>query len=640
MKEIIIPYNRNEILLGNYVEKTIGLLNKIKDNNLDFYDKYSISNLINIKTYLSNKEILEYIESKTNMKEKEIRKIIGIEINSWLNLNIGVILEKNNFTVENSLWKEVNSQTRFLKNIDKLSFSKSLNEKYTILEICLKYENVVKYFDYEIGQYLNINYEECINILLKKYEEKRTDTRLNEIYLPSNFQLTNIIGASNVSSTVLKFIEKTKCDDYSRMEKNRLISISKNLNLSPKIKFLADQKYKELNDNFFKNNKGYSFNYGVSNSSKVTFKDYDEKNNIILLGDSWVNDNDDFKTRFIYNCSTFIELISNGRINLDSIINNDSFIDLISVKSRHEYPINSYSSMLDMSVLLTMLYEKMLIPNDDSLEKLLTVFYNNYLVDEFGFDSFEYEYKNSEIDYKSRIILFLPHFDLTLKKIDYFLKNRSINMKYLYFDDDTVNYRTIKSSQVIKNVYINPKGINLPYIYLHYNTNNLFIDNESISVYQAVKNEMIIYSDLEDYNKRTVDSFINLDCLKIREDGKIIFTDYRKAMIYKSLYYHGEIIYSSYNEISRKIIDDEIEIGNLIYDNNFLSKRENDYYSYLMDAQQFSNGLNLRNRYIHKASVSYEDDDTQHEKNYYTILMLFIQITLKFNLELCLISKI
>ncbi len=56
-----------------------------------------------------------------------------------------------------------------------------------------------------------------------------------------------------------------------------------------------------------------------------------------------------------------------------------------------------------------------------------------------------------------------------------------------------------------------------------------------------------------------------------------------------------------------------------------------------MDIQLYSNSLNMRNRYSHKGAVKFNDSEMQHQQNYFTILMLFIQVTLKFNIELCLI---
>lgn len=638
MRERIIPYNRNEMLLGAYVEECIKTINKIKENNIALYDKNTTSDLINIKTYLVDKGVFEHIESETGLEKTKILKEINKTIDNWLKTEIEEILEKNDFWVEDALWREVNSHTKYLEEINKKSFHESLHLKKTSLSICIKYKNVVKRFSEEITEYLVQNIEECIDILLKKYEEQIDDLRNNDVYIPTSINPINEVGQNNISSIVLKFIDDTQTDDYSRMEKMRLLSISTNLKLSKELKFSAKKKYEELNGNYFEEHQGHAYTFGIASSWNIGFKEYDEEKRTLLFSEKWVKENDDFKIRFIFNTSTFIELMNGGRMSLDSLISQSSLMDMLFTKGKNEYPINSYTSMFQMNVLSLMIYEKMLIENGETLELLISKFYNEYLVEEFGYDSFGYIYDDSEMSYRSKAILMLPVFDFTLRKIEYFLQNKSLDIEYLDFDDDTVKYRTIKSAQSIKNVYLNPINNEFPLIYLHYQPNNLYIDEESLSVYEAVKQEKVVYSELERHNKKTIDAFIEMNCLEISENGKIVFTDYRKTEIYKSLYFDGEIIYYDYDEGSRKIIDGDIEDGLLIFDNNFLSKRESDRYSYIMDIQQYNNSSNMRNRYSHKGAVNYNDSDMQHQQNYYTILMLFIQITLKFNLELCLIA--
>lgn len=100
-------------------------------------------------------------------------------------------------------------------------------------------------------------------------------------------------------------------------------------------------------------------------------------------------------------------------------------------------------------ILLLILYEKMLVGNSQTSELLIFKFYHEYLVEEFGYDSFRYIYDDCEMSNRTRAIFLLPAFDLTLRKIEYFLQNKSLDIEYLNFDDDTVNYRTIKSAQSI-----------------------------------------------------------------------------------------------------------------------------------------------------------------------------------------------
>lgn len=640
MRDRIIPYSVNEMLLGEFVEKSVNIINAIKEKNASIDEMNIISDLINVKTYLVDEYILMHIENKTGLKKSEILRKINKIIVNWLENNVGEILKRKNYCVEDALWRELNSHDKYLEIIEGKAFFKSLRTKATRLKTCIKYKNVVKIFSEEISKYLFQNIDECIHILLTKYEKRIDVFKNNEIYIPIKFDPSSEIGLNNIASIVSKFIDNTKKNDYSKIEEMRLLSISRNLNLSNELKYLADKKYEQINNSFFEENRGNLYSFSVASSRDITFKEIDVDKKTLLLSEEWVEKHDDFKIRFIYNASTFVELMNRGRMNLDPFVEQTLFIDIIQEKGKNEYPINIYTSMLQMQVLSLMIYDKMLGEYEETLEFLLSKFYNEYIVEEFGYDSFDYSYDNSELNYRSKLILLLPVFDFTLRKIEYFLKNKTLDIGYLDFDDQTINYRTIKSAQSIKNVYLNPENKEFPFIYLHYLSNNLFIDKEYLSVYEAVKQGKVVYSELESHDRRKIDTFIEMSCLEINENGNIVFSDNIRPDIYKSLYFDDEIIYFDYGESTREIIDEDIENGILIFDDNFLSKRESDRYSYIMDVKQFSNSLNMRNRYSHKGSLKFDNSEMHHMQNYYTILMLFLQITLKFNIELCLIADL
>lgn len=96
-----------------------------------------------------------------------------------------------------------------------------------------------------------------------------------------------------------------------------MFSISRNLKLSKELKFSAKKKYEELKDNYFEEQQGHAYTSGVKSSWDIDFNEFDEEESAIIFSENWVKDNDDFKARFIFNTSTFIELMKKGRMNLD-----------------------------------------------------------------------------------------------------------------------------------------------------------------------------------------------------------------------------------------------------------------------------------------------------------------------------------
>ena len=66
-----------------------------------------------------------------------------------------------------------------------------------------------------------------------------------------------------------------------------------------------------------------------------------------------------------------------------------------------------------------------------------------------------------------------------------------------------------------------------------------------------------------------------------------------------------------------------------------ISKNEVDYFNYYLNKRDFSNGLDLRNRYLHGTQPKRGADSDLHRINYYTLMMLLIVLVIKINDELC-----
>ena len=71
------------------------------------------------------------------------------------------------------------------------------------------------------------------------------------------------------------------------------------------------------------------------------------------------------------------------------------------------------------------------------------------------------------------------------------------------------------------------------------------------------------------------------------------------------------------------------------FDSFFLSENESNYFNYVLNKKAFSNGYDLRNKYLHGTQPKRGTDENLHLSNYYILLTLLIIITIKINDELC-----
>lgn len=81
------------------------------------------------------------------------------------------------------------------------------------------------------------------------------------------------------------------------------------------------------------------------------------------------------------------------------------------------------------------------------------------------------------------------------------------------------------------------------------------------------------------------------------------------------------------------ILKELIAKGEIVTDNKLLTKPEYQYFDYLLNNSEFSDGKAIRNRYIHDSVVT---DERTMTTDYYTLLKVMIMIIIKINDDCCL----
>ena len=76
---------------------------------------------------------------------------------------------------------------------------------------------------------------------------------------------------------------------------------------------------------------------------------------------------------------------------------------------------------------------------------------------------------------------------------------------------------------------------------------------------------------------------------------------------------------------------DEIQYGASLF-----SIPEQSYINYILNKAEFSNGHDLRNKYIHGTHSLRKED---HQKDYIELLKIMILIVIKINEEFCLVNE-
>ena len=76
-----------------------------------------------------------------------------------------------------------------------------------------------------------------------------------------------------------------------------------------------------------------------------------------------------------------------------------------------------------------------------------------------------------------------------------------------------------------------------------------------------------------------------------------------------------------------------INSGELVVENTLFSRPEQDYLKYILNRSKYSDGLDLRNKYMHG---TYSIDAEMQKNDYYELLKILILYIGKINEEFCL----
>ena len=137
--------------------------------------------------------------------------------------------------------------------------------------------------------------------------------------------------------------------------------------------------------------------------------------------------------------------------------------------------------------------------------------------------------------------------------------------------------------------------------------------------------------DFEEYQKSRLDWLISRGVVRIADDGRI-HIDKIRAYVLKDLFTKEVICPEYYDDRFRQLVETLVADGNLRYENTLFSKQEQDYLNYILNKSEFSNGLDLRNRYSHDTCSL---DEKQQYQDYLELLKIMVLIIIKINEEFC-----
>lgn len=344
----------------------------------------------------------------------------------------------------------------------------------------------------------------------------------------------------------------------------------------------------------------------------------------------------------IYYCGIVFEFTD--EFGFISLISKTSEIDamerFIGLNAKNAYPVSMAFHMgVDISHMQMLALQEALKSTNRSIEKVIKVFYEDFLKTEFGYDGLLLTLPKDEDDIVLKIRSLAIEMDAVAHQYNCFVEYGSI-------DKDLIELvppgKLTETKSLISHRYCVQNTDNNDVWYLI----RLFFGNQSMltyvepckdmhlrNFYQLLKKGIEVrYEDYQNYQKPDIDYLVDKGYLSKDEKGILRCKKMDEIEILKHLYEYGACSYWGYPKKGRKILDEMISKDWVRVDYHLLSPAERDYFSYFLNNEKFTNGPAIRNNYAHGTTPSYSED--KHKYNYLQLLVLFIMLLLKISEDL------
>ncbi|MDQ1340723.1 MAG: hypothetical protein QG567_1881 [Campylobacterota bacterium] len=631
-------FSKEDMAGGHQLSKGEHILRKETLSN--YTDINDVLELYNIKKYIDNDLYLRdwSQEDIEDFKQKvtEYGKVIGQFMSKIDDNNVVDLYEKTLRGYVSSFWEIVNNQNVF-KRISKSNFSSIIsNESHLIHEI-LKHKALVNHYDAEIKSFL-LTYPQSAEILLSIYEVQ-DDFRRIQKFIPKSLTIED---KENIVSSYLDSNDVNL--NYIGLIQN--VRNRNDFKISDKTRLKAKRLHKSETEKFFTENGGMKYGVAISfpeNASKIKDGFVDE--NLIAhysYSLDFIKQNNNPYILF-QNFKYLFEYID--KQNRISLVSKKSqmgvFERIMGVHSQNEYRGRTAFSLSEMTSQGQIFgYNKIISELNISLEEILHFVFTTAFQEKYVFADNALFSIPTATSYFEKVRLLAPEFESALKQFKLFVEEGVIDFELLQMSSAPTAIKDIPSLNDKKYIYLNEKNE------VMISCSNLFFSDQTLLAYvepyreekyhtffDLLANEQVKFSNYEDHQKPQLTYLIDNGYISIDSNDFIQIINPARVLILKDLndnevgsYYHYP------TDIQQEA--QQMEVENIInFESTLFSKPEQAYFNYFLNKSEFTNGLDLRNSYLHGTQAN-PDELEKHEYAYFTYLKLLFLEMLKIDDDL------
>lgn len=620
-------YGKHDISVQWMINDAEGIINRF-DQNKQIEDINEILELYNVQelfesgiklTKWSNEEYNQYL-----LKAKSITPVLAKFFSKINDQTMIEFHKKVDFRYYDDFWA-LFVKFKCYDRVTSEAFDALLNQKEITLYKLLCYKELVQKSDKQIAQVLRTSDQTCRILVSVFLEEPKA-----KYYLPKSF------AKSEYETIFQKYID-------SEQTNPNVLGLIFNAQstgecpISDKLRLNAKRAYNTFWNNSKEN--AVSVQYGIG----IIFTKQDEivkccrngLNTEISYDKDWLEENLDYPTilnNFIYVFGMFDYCFRSTLVAAKSHIGaiERSFLPhgtKYYVKG-NRFNITSIRSSAQMNA-----YYHFLLDHGINIENIFTWFFETYLPEEFNVVGFTMK-SSSANDYVEKCRNISSEMDGVLKQFRLYVDDGYIDRELFEIGSEQLRIDGLPSMINDKYAYPNSEEIKKEMHFLFSDQTTLGCTERTGTNYNTLfdllQKEKCNKSDFAPYQITGLDWLIKRGSVIYNDDGTLQLNESRVAVL-KDLYDH-DVLCLQYLSNQSEVINEMKEKGDLKIENTLFSIPEKEYLNYVLNKAEYSNGLDLRNKYIHS---TYPQDKAIQERDYIELLKTMVLIITKINEEFC-----
>ncbi len=620
----VVFYSKQDLSRDRNLQNAESIITSFNSKKL--YDINDILELYHIKLYFDNELYRKSWGIETRTKYIEIVDSFWNAITSFFikisNENISIYFDSIDYQYYDCFWTLI-SQLSIYKKISAESITDILQNSRFYIKQLLKQRNIVNHYSKIIKNYL-IESVESAELLLSQFEEDHILQEIPKLFFPTS------LNNNDKENIIINYLDSPN----SNLNYVRLIIKSRTLKISDKTKLKAKRLEKKQNDEIFE--KGTSstnkVQVSISKDQKEPYK-LENKNGQFMhcYSEKWLHatkSNENIFRNFKY---LFNYLNSQGCIELVSKSHEIYPFERTSMRSKNEYLISfKFNNKSLLSHLQLAIYFQYLQESKINLEQVLSHQVNEVLNESFEIKGLIISFASENASSLEKIRFIAPELEFLIKQYQCYVDEGSIDFDLLRISTSQLHLSKVKSKPKKKYVY----GQGNEYLRIKY----CFFSSQSMlyyiepykenyrTFYQLIISENVDYNDFKDYQKRDIDYLISNDYLYTDKGSFLRIKNQELIFVIGKLHYEDVLSYWHYSERIRNEILEMENNGIIKFENTLFTIEERRYLNYYLNQKEFSNGLDLRNKYLHGTNSNSIDCQ---QNDYLMLLKLLILIVYK-----------